>query len=175
MLRRSFRVVRSNAAVTRPAFAARLDASLRTPRARVLVSRSASTVAAPARSPAGAAQPQGVEGTAVLRLRARNLRIRWYHASAEKGKEAAFSIKGTTLDGRSIYLDMQATTPGTNCLRSRCGRCAHSSGSFVAVDPRVLDAMMPFYTQQYGNPHSRTHHFGWESEEAVEAARQVDL
>ncbi|KAJ3113690.1 cysteine desulfurase [Phlyctochytrium bullatum] len=39
------------------------------------------------------------------------------------------------------------------------------------VDPRVLDAMMPYYTELYGNPHSRTHQYGWESEEAVETAR----
>ncbi|KAI8832036.1 pyridoxal phosphate-dependent transferase [Chytridium lagenaria] len=39
------------------------------------------------------------------------------------------------------------------------------------VDPRVLDAMLPFFTQLYGNPHSRTHQYGWESEEAVETAR----
>lgn len=39
------------------------------------------------------------------------------------------------------------------------------------VDPRVLDAMMPFLTQRYGNPHSRTHAFGWEAQEAVEEAR----
>lgn len=53
---------------------------------------------------------------------------------------------------RPIYLDMQATTP---------------------MDPRVLDAMLPYMTQQYGNPHSRTHQYGWESEEAVEVGREV--
>lgn len=53
--------------------------------------------------------------------------------------------------GRPIYLDMQATTP---------------------VDPRVLDAMLPFMTNQFGNPHSRTHAYGWETEKAVEAARE---
>ncbi|EEH53400.1 uncharacterized protein MICPUCDRAFT_21333 [Micromonas pusilla CCMP1545] len=52
--------------------------------------------------------------------------------------------------GRPMYLDMQSTTP---------------------VDPRVLDAMMPYLVEQYGNPHSRTHMYGWEAEDAIEAAR----
>lgn len=60
------------------------------------------------------------------------------------------TLKGVRIAGRPLYLDMQATTP---------------------VDPRVLDAMLPFYLSRYGNPHSRTHLFGWESEVAVETAR----
>ncbi|EMC99347.1 hypothetical protein BAUCODRAFT_146307 [Baudoinia panamericana UAMH 10762] len=62
-------------------------------------------------------------------------------------KQATVMDEGT----RPIYLDMQATTP---------------------TDPRVLDAMLPFYTGLYGNPHSRTHAYGWETEKAVEAARK---
>ena len=41
------------------------------------------------------------------------------------------------------------------------------------MDPRVLDAMVPFFTDMYGNPHSRTHAYGWEAEHAVDEARRV--
>ena len=41
------------------------------------------------------------------------------------------------------------------------------------MDPRVLDAMAPFFTDMYGNPHSRTHAYGWEAEHAVDEARRV--
>ncbi|MEZ5286189.1 MAG: cysteine desulfurase family protein [Vicinamibacterales bacterium] len=50
-----------------------------------------------------------------------------------------------------IYLDHHATTP---------------------VDPRVLDAMLPYFSASFGNPSSRTHRFGWEAADAVERARK---
>jgi len=70
-------------------------------------------------------------------------------AATESNKELFF--RGVSLEGRSVYLDAQATT----CL-----------------DPRVLDSMMFLQTEQYGNPHSRTHMYGWETENMVEDARQ---
>ncbi len=50
-----------------------------------------------------------------------------------------------------IYMDYHATTP---------------------ADPRVVDAMLPFFSQHFGNAASRNHAFGWEAEEAVETARR---
>ncbi|AZG11827.1 IscS subfamily cysteine desulfurase [Pigmentiphaga sp. H8] len=49
-----------------------------------------------------------------------------------------------------VYMDYSATTP---------------------VDPRVVDAMVPYLYEKFGNPASRSHAYGWEAEEAVEAAR----
>ncbi|SCA58071.1 cysteine desulfurase (tRNA sulfurtransferase), PLP-dependent [Candidatus Terasakiella magnetica] len=58
---------------------------------------------------------------------------------------------GVNTQDHPVYLDYQATTP---------------------TDPRVVEAMMPFFTQKFGNPHSRNHAYGWDAEEGVEQGRK---
>ncbi len=54
------------------------------------------------------------------------------------------------MHGSPIYLDCHATTP---------------------VDPGVLEAMLPWWQEGFGNPHSSEHWFGWQAHQAVEKAR----
>ena len=68
----------------------------------------------------------------------------------DKHFDSKFNMRGDFRPGRAAYLDMSATTP---------------------LDPRVLDAMLPYMIGSFGNPHSRTHQFGWEAEQVVEQAR----
>ncbi len=60
------------------------------------------------------------------------------------------TTKGHWSKDKPLYLDYQATTP---------------------TDPRVVEKMLPFFSERFGNPHSRTHHYGWDAEDVVEEAR----
>lgn len=82
-----------------------------------------------------------------------------------------FNIRNEKLEGRPLYLDAQATTPLV-ITKSNILDFVSCFPIFCLQDPRVLDAMLPYLTNLYGNPHSRTHSYGWESEKGVERARE---
>ena len=71
--------------------------------------------------------------------------------AASRAGVAAGRVRTPMSIPRPVYLDHHATTP---------------------VDPRVLQAMLPYFNQVFGNASSRQHRFGWQAEEAVERARQ---
>jgi cysteine desulfurase len=78
------------------------------------------------------------------------------HPASTRGSEVNTAGPLPTIEFRGarlqlpVYLDHHATTP---------------------VDPRVLDAMLPYFTERFGNPHSAQHAYGWAAEQAVGQAR----
>lgn len=81
--------------------------------------------------------------------------LRYANLTQRPNNPPGFSSSTDQLQARSmstkpLYLDTQATS---------------------IMDPRVLDAMLPYMIERFGNPHSRTHQYGWESEKGMEKAR----
>jgi cysteine desulfurase len=73
------------------------------------------------------------------------------NSSNNINKQINIGLEKNPLGRHTVFLDFQSTTP---------------------LDPRVLDAMMPYLTFKFGNPHSKSHEYGWEAEKAVEVARE---
>lgn len=67
------------------------------------------------------------------------------------GEAVRAALSHPSSDGAPVYLDYQATTP---------------------TDPRVVEAMLPYFNRMFGNPHSRNHAYGWRAEDAVERGRE---
>jgi len=86
-----------------------------------------------------------------MKLNSRALSAAVSEPAAASTEDFDFNIRDDFRTGRAAYLDMSSTTP---------------------LDPRVFDKMAPYMVGSYGNPHSRTHQYGWESEQAVETARE---
>jgi hypothetical protein len=76
------------------------------------------------------------------------------NSNKELGQNFNISLSKNSSGNKTIFFDFQSTTP---------------------VDPRVLDAMLPYLTVRYGNPHSKSHEYGWEADKAVENAREVSF
>jgi len=70
-----------------------------------------------------------------------------YSTSGANNKESVsplnIGISKDNLGKKTLFFDFQSTTP---------------------MDPRVLDAMLPYMTLRFGNPHSKSHEYGWEAE-----------
>lgn len=93
----------------------------------------------------------GLSWAAMFVVKTAIRRSRWRPVQALARWNSGVTTAADALQGSApSYFDNQATTP---------------------VDPRVLDAMLPYFHGRFGNPHSRSHTYGWDAEEATENAR----